>query len=145
MKVQRVEQRALGRADCGVACVAMLAGCRYEDALLALGFEGQQRQCYTRHHHVIRALVKLGCVVQRKKFTTWQQMAGPAIVAVNHTRRGKYWHWVVWAEHTIWDPRPNQLREAHDVRGMRGRGWYVLLIQRDHEDVESLANSKDGQ
>ena len=135
MEIQRVEQRANGRADCGVACVAMLAGCSYEQALTALGFEGQQRQFYTRHRHLMNALSMLGCVVQRKKFVTWYQIAGPAIVAVNHTRRGKYWHWVVWVDYTILDPRPNRQRAPHDVSGMRGKGWYVLLKQRGHKEI----------
>ena len=145
MEIQRVEQRAIGRADCGVACVAMLAGCSYEQAFTALGFEGHQRQFYTRHRHLMRALEVLGCVVQRKKFVTWYQISGPAIVAVNHTRRGKYWHWVVWADYTILDPRPNRQRELLDVSGMRGKGWYVLLKQRGLRGVEGLGNFKDDQ
>lgn len=145
VEIERVEQRAIGRADCGVACVAMLAGCSYEQAFIAFGFAQHQRQFYTRHRHLMRALVLLGCTVQRKKFLTWYQIAGFAIVAVNHTKQGKYWHWVVWANQTILDPRPKRLREPHDVKGMRGKGCYVLLKQRSQGSFKSLSDFKDDQ
>src|SRR5512135_410729 len=101
--MKRVQQKSIEHADCGVACVAMLAGCSYRSAFSAFGFAERQRHFYTWHHHLISALEKLGCTVRRKRFRSWNKIDGKAIVAVDHTKSGN-WHWVAFDGEAILDP-----------------------------------------
>lgn len=124
MSMVRVQQKSIGHADCGVACVAMLAGCSYRQAFDIFGFAENQSEFYTRHHHLIRALKKLGCAVKRKRFRSWRGIRGRAIVAVNHTQNG-YWHWVAFDGEAILDPKPGRLERKTDLRGLHGKGVYL--------------------
>lgn len=124
--MKRVQQRSVQHADCGVACVAMLAGCSYQRAFKAFGFANDQRQFYTWHHHLISALEKLGCTVKRKLFSSWCNIEGRAIVAVDHTQGGD-WHWVAFDGAAILDPKPSRKGRKKDYRGKRGRGQYLLV------------------
>lgn len=122
--MKRVQQRSIEHADCGVACVAMLAGCSYHQAFEAFEFAGNQSEFYTRHHHLISALEKLGCAVKRKRFRSWREIRGRAIVAVNHTQDG-YWHWVAFDGEAVLDPKPGRPRRKKDLRGLHGKGVYL--------------------
>lgn len=124
--MRRVQQRSIEHADCGVACVAMLVGCSYRRAFRAFGFADNQREFYTRHHHLISALEKLGCAVKRKRFRSWREIHSRAIVAVNHTQ-DRYWHWVAFDGEAIFDPRPDRLGRKTDLRGLKGEGYYLLM------------------
>lgn len=119
--MKRIQQKSMEHADCGVACVAMLAGCSYQQAFDAFGFAKNQGEFYTRHHHLISALEKLGCAVKRKRFSSWRGIKGAAIVAVNHKKDG-CWHWVAFDGKAILDPKPTRLVRKMDYRGLRGRG-----------------------
>lgn len=125
--MKRVQQQSLGRADCGVACVAMLAGCSYQRAFKAFNFAEGQRQFYTWHHHLIGALEELGCTVKRRKFRSWREIDGQAIVAVDHTKYGD-WHWVVFDGEAILDPKPKRAGRKKDYRGKKGKGHYLLVV-----------------
>lgn len=124
--MRRVNQRSIEHADCGVACVAMLAGCSYQQAFEVFGFAENQSEFYTRHHHLISALEKLGCAVKRKRFRSWREISNRAIVAVNHRQDG-YWHWVAFDGEAILDPRPDRLGRKTDLRGLRANGQYLLV------------------
>lgn len=128
--MKRVQQQSIEMADCGVACVAMLAGCSYRQAFEAFDFADNQSQFYTRHHHLISALEKIGCAVIRKRFRSWRAIRGRAIVAVNHrhSQKIRYWHWVVFDGEVILDPKPNRKERKTDLRGLRGDGQYLLQI-----------------
>lgn len=120
-----VQQQSIEHADCGVACVAMLAGRSYQQAFEVFGFAENQSEFYTRHHHLISALEKLGCAAKRKRFRSWRVIRGRAIVAVNHTQDG-YWHWVAFDGEAILDPKPGKTGRKTDLRGLRGMGLYIV-------------------
>jgi ABC-type bacteriocin/lantibiotic exporter with double-glycine peptidase domain len=122
--MKRVQQQSIAQADCGVACVAMLAGCSYQHAFDVFSFSKDQSQFHTRHHHLISALEKLGCVVKRKQFCSWRAIRGRAIVAVNHTQNGN-WHWVAFDGEAILDPKPGRMSRKTDFRGLIGKGVYI--------------------
>ena len=124
--MKRVQQRSIKHADCGVACVAMLAGCSYRRAFEAFGFAEDQSVFFTRHHHLIDALEKLGCAVKRKRFFSWREMSGRAIVAVNRSQDG-YWHWVVFDGEAIFDPLPGKAERKTDLWGLQSRGVYLVV------------------
>lgn len=126
--MKRVQQRSIEHADCGVACVAMLAGSTYKKAFEAFGFVDDQHEFYTRHHHLNSALEALGCKVKSKLFRSWHEIGGPAIVAVNHTQDGRYWHWVAFDGEAILDPKPNRPGRKRDFRGIRGSGFYIAVL-----------------
>jgi len=125
--MKRVQQKSIEHADCGVACVAMLAGCSYRHAFNAFSFENDLDEFYTLHHHLISALEKLGCEVKRKRFRSWCEIKGLAIVAVNHKKDG-CWHWVAFDGEAILDPEPGRSGRKRDFRGLRGKGIYLKCI-----------------
>jgi hypothetical protein len=124
--MKRVQQRSIKHADCGVACVAMLAGCSYRRAFEAFGFAEDQSVFFTRHHHLIDALEKLGCAVKRKRFFSWREIRGRAIVAVNRSQNG-YWHWVAFDGEAVLDPLPGKAGRKTDFPGLLGIGQYLLI------------------
>ena len=124
--MKRVQQKSIEHADCGVACVAMLAGCSYQQAFKAFGFAENQGEFYTRHHHLISALEKLGCAVKRKRFSSWCGIHGQAIVSVNHSQDG-CWHWVVFDGEAILDPKPGRTGRKMDLRGVKGKGILLAI------------------
>ena len=103
-----------------VACVAMLAGCSYQHAFEAFGFV--EIQFYTRHHHLISALEKLGCAVKWKRFCSRRVIRGHAIVAVNHMQY-RYWHWVAFVGEEILDLKPGRSGRKMDLRGCEVREY----------------------
>ena len=126
--MERVQQRSILLADCGIACVAMLAGCSYDEARKALGFAKDEEEFYTRHHDLRDGLKKLGCTMKYKRFQSWRKIQGKAIVAVNHTRNGLYWHWVAFDGEAILDPIPSRPGRKTDFRGLLGKGLYLVLM-----------------
>lgn len=126
--MERVRQRSVKHADCGVACIAMLAGCSYKQALDALEFSEGTKEFYTWHTDLFNALGKLGCSVKKRKFVSWREIEGCAIVAVNHNRDGRYWHWVVFDGEAILDPKPSRPERKTDLRGLHGKGMYFAKV-----------------
>jgi|SRR3989338_6723346 len=126
--MERVRQRSVKHADCGVACIAMLAGCSYDGALEALEFADDAEEFYTWHVDLFNALGKLGCAVKKRKFISWREIEGCAIVAVNHTKNGRYWHWVVFDGEAILDPKPSRPERKADLRGLHGKGMYFARV-----------------
>jgi len=123
--MRRVQQQSFEHADCGVACVAMLASCSYQQAFEVFGFAEDQSVFFTRHHHLISALEKLGCAVKRKQFRSWREISGCAIVAVNRSQDG-YWHWVAFDGEAVIDPLPGKAGRKTGFLGLRGAGQYLL-------------------
>lgn len=125
-KIRYMRQRS--ESDCGVACVAMVAGVTHRQAFEMFGFHNGEEVFYTRHSQLIDALEKLGCVVQRKVFRSWRKIPGCAIVPVNHRKNRKYFHWVVFDGEAILDPNPDRPERQRNFRRYRAKGWYLLLI-----------------
>lgn len=108
--------------------MAMLAGCSYDGALEALEFADDAEEFYTWHTDLFNALGKLGCAVKKRKFVSWRKIGGRAIVAVNHTRDRRYWHWVVFDGEAILDPKPSRPGRKTDLRGLHGKGMYFVRV-----------------
>lgn len=111
-QLKRVPQRDWEHGDCGLACVAMLAGVPYEDALAAfrnLAGEATTKSFYTNHRQVEAMLHSLGVATERIRFRSWRAIGTHAIVKVNVKKSGN-WHWVVFdhgrAVPTVHDPKP---------------------------------------
>jgi hypothetical protein len=106
----------------------MLAECSYDEALKALEFADDAEEFYTWHTDISNALGKLGCTVKKRKFGSWRKMRGHAIVAVNHTKDGRYWHWVAFDGEAILDPKPSRPGRKIDLRGLHGKGMYFARV-----------------
>lgn len=124
--MKRIEQKSLELGDCGVACVAMLAGCSYEVAKEALDFGCDDSDLRTRHDALLKAFSQLGCQISEHDFTSWRAIEGEAVVAVNHTKDGDSWHWVAFDGSAILDPKPNYPTRRTEFRGIRGKGIYFV-------------------
>lgn len=93
-----VRQRA--RDDCGIACLAMVAGVTYERAAdvfaaLNIGRRGTRRSNYAG---LVLATHALGLHGHRRPWRGWATVEGVAILKIPHPK-GQNWHWVV-AERT---------------------------------------------
>lgn len=126
-KLRRVRQRT--KSDCGVACVAMIARVRYREAFSAFGFSEHEKRFYTNHGQLVAALENLGCEVQRKKFSSWQNIPGCAIVPVNHRCNRRNFHWVVYDGKFVLDPNPKRKPRVKSFERYRASGWYLLFVQ----------------
>lgn len=126
MTIRRVRQRY--RSDCGVACVAMLAGVQYWQAFDAFEFSEEGNGFYTGHGHLVEALEKLGCQVIRKRFTSWEDVPGSAILPVNHRCNRCNFHWVVYDGREILDPYPTRPSRQKATKRYRASGWYLLAL-----------------
>jgi hypothetical protein len=98
-----------GDMDCGIACVAMLAGVGYFEALEAFNDKESAVEKGNLAPTLRDALIKLGHQPAKRltKFRGYDVLENDAILKVNPYTKGADWHWVVWdAERTrILDPR----------------------------------------
>lgn len=134
--IRRVRQRK--GSDCGVSCVAMVAGVSYQKAFNAFGFMKGQKTFYTSHKKLEEALSKLGCEVQRRRFVSWDDISGCAILPVNHRCKRLNFHWIVFNGTDVLDPNPKRpSRQKYFVR-YRASGNYVL-VTKPRSDVSTLS------
>lgn len=129
--IRRVRQRK--RSDCGVACVAMIAGVSYQEAFDVFCFDDGEKYFYTRHSHLVEALESLGCEVQRKWFSSWQDVAGRAIIPVNHRCNRRNFHWIVYDGKTVLDPNPERPSREKRLARYRASGWYLLAVDQSEK------------
>lgn len=115
--MKTIEQR--DGNDCGVACVAMLAGVKYKVAHAVIYPEGRSRKTRTKDLH--DALVELGrkpLATRRKPFGSKKlaDLETDALVFVE-IRKIEAKHWVVWdaAKKKVRDPYPT--KEGFDRLG----------------------------
>lgn len=134
-KIRRVRQRK--KSDCGVACVAMVAGVSYRKAFDAFGFDAGQNTFYTSHKKLEEALGKLGCAVQREMFTSWDTILGSAILAVNRRCNRRNFHWIVFNGKVVLDPNPKRPSRQKSFTRYRASGSY-LLVTKSNCDVSAF-------
>ena len=102
--MKRVPQRT--QTDCGVACVAMLAGVPYEEARAAFKF--RHRNQITSTKDCIKALRRLGVLVADRLRPLGpdpvETLTCRALLKTN--KRRTCWHWTVYdpASRSIIDP-----------------------------------------
>jgi ABC-type bacteriocin/lantibiotic exporter with double-glycine peptidase domain len=105
--MKKVVQRK--RTDCGVACVAMVAGVTYSEAHKALGEVSQRR---TQVADLRKALRKLGIGLGHRSVPiSPEKLSGLPFDCLLKTRPGPKsgnWHWMVWNSRLkeIFDPLP---------------------------------------
>jgi len=140
IKIRRIQQKSTEKADCGIACVAMVTGKSYSDVFSELSHKDKDGEYYTRHQDLIKVIKKLGkgavLKVEQKRFNEYKSISGLAIVAVNKRkeRKGRYWHWIVFNGEGrvpyILDPKPGKYGKITDFRGLRAFGNYIQIIYR---------------
>ena len=130
--MRRITQKDYEAGDCGIACAAMIAGCTYDSAhkkALNLGLLRPDKTYYTSHADLERLLLKLGVKCQRRRFASLREVAVPAIVKVNPSQGGKYWHWIVLTsragKYVLLDPNPDRPGRIESFRGYKGGGFYL--------------------
>lgn len=102
------------------------SGVSYQQAFDAIGFSEEHKQFYTTHTCLTNALRKLGVSVMWRKFRSWHDIPGLAIVAVNHRRNRRYFHWVIFDGAAILDPSPKgKLKKS--IR-YRASGRYLHVV-----------------
>jgi hypothetical protein len=92
--VRRLKQKT--KTDCGVACVAMLAGVSWAKARDAL-FDKAARTFWTQKDDMINALGHLGVTVSKRLVVCKHpdRLQVDALLRTNILANGN-WHWAVW-------------------------------------------------
>lgn len=111
-----------------MACVAMIARVRYWEAFNAFGFADDETRFYTSHGQLVEALKNLGCEVKRKKFSSWENVPGCAILPVNHRCNRQNFHWIVFDGRSVRDPNPKRPSRVKRFERYRASGWYLLSV-----------------
>ncbi len=133
MKIKRIEQRKSSKGDCGVACVAMVLGQKYE--LIESVFHQRQLvdengDYYTFHKDLVGVIEEFEVTANRKVFRSWSKVETPAIVKIN-LRKGNFWHWVVLdeidGEKVMYDPKPGLPDQIRSFKGKIGSGQYLKI------------------
>ncbi len=92
--------------DCGVACLAMLAGITYHKAyttMTLLGYDKSPRPMATNYKQIEHSLAQHALATKRVKWLGWEAFHGLGLLKVP-TRypappQEKHWHWVVAEKH----------------------------------------------
>lgn len=101
-RIAKVMQQ--GHTDCGVACLAMVAGIPYGKAKAAFDANGLserrgRKPAYASNFkELIGALAAVGVVARRRIFSGWAGLTGMSIMKTNVRSNGD-WHWVVAFPH----------------------------------------------
>ena len=131
---RRIRQRY--KSDCGVACVAMVARVNYSTSFGAFSFSKDRKTFYTSHNKLEDALKVLGFQVHLKKFRSWDDISGSAIIPVNHRCHGRNFHWVVYDRKAILDPNPNRPARQKALSRYRSSGWYLQVNIKGSDDAK---------
>ena len=89
-------------ANCGLACVAMIAGCSFSKVrklALEMGY-GKDGIFYTDASDLRKLGSRVGITFARRKrkFKCWDTIPHRSVVAINYKedeKENQYWHWVV--------------------------------------------------
>jgi ABC-type bacteriocin/lantibiotic exporter with double-glycine peptidase domain len=92
----------MDHTGCGVACIAMLAGCSYlrVKKVAVKKFEYNNPEFYTTTGQLRKLAKTFGVRIiskRRKRFKDWDLLPDIAILSINSKENNKYWHWVVFA------------------------------------------------
>ena len=109
-----VKQR--GKTDCGVACLAMLCGVKYEDANRAIPWRREGCLHGTSTKQLVDGAKKLGFKTDGGRlkvvkaapgkatdYNIWWKIADNSLVKIPQPGYND-WHWVVWRDGLIYDP-----------------------------------------
>jgi hypothetical protein len=119
--VKYIRQKA--QTDCGIACLAMLAGVSYPKAKALLFGPSHNATCYTTKDEMRDALRYFGVITSKRlvRCKRLDRLGRDALLRTNVLNNGN-WHWVVWdaAQGRILDPLPYK-------RGLRPYSGLVVL------------------
>ena len=131
-----INQKEYNKGDCGIACISTITQINYsiiKSAFIEEKIFTKNGPFYTKHSDIIKILSKFGYSTKRKLFKSWKDIEGTAIVKINTSQNGYYWHWVILhKEHKnskgiILDPKPQFKESITHFRGRRGSGQYILI------------------
>ena len=97
-RTRLVRQRE--RSDCGVACLAMVAGIDYLEALdtfEGLGYADKKSRLATNFSELAAALSRHGLAARLKRWRGWDEFSGLGILKTRASDWSSHgpWHWVV--------------------------------------------------
>lgn len=128
--MKRIQQKSIRKADCGIACVAMVTNNSYASANAKLMYLNKDGEHYSRHKDLISAINELGFSAKLKRFKGFRKIYSRAIVATNIRQDGR-WHWVVINGEIdppyIYDPKPGKPGKITDFRGLNCFGNYLEI------------------
>lgn len=106
MHLRHVRQRNKS-SGCGPACVAILAGVGFDQAVRAIWGRDQKTGLYTDYGQLRLALKKLGVRAARGlRSASFASAPGVYIYGCQRNKTKDYWHWVVYDGRTqrLYDP-----------------------------------------
>lgn len=130
--MKRIQQEH--RTGCGIACVAMLSGTTYAQALdiakEILFLDKSVRTFYTSSAQLQKLLLAMNVPAQKgRSVRKWTSISDTAIVAINHNIKNDSWHWVVFRreQNTEYVLDPQSKREVRtDFDCMRLRSFIPI-------------------
>jgi hypothetical protein len=132
MKIRHVFQK--DDTGCGIACVAMLTGFKYEDVkkkIIEEGFFSTDTNDWSTSFKDITSILDIYSYkpCRKRRFKKWNQIpAKLAIASTNYDRKG-VWHWVIFVRDIhgffIYDPG----KPCKRIRDLRGKmcGYFVEI------------------
>lgn len=133
-----INQQEYHKGDCGIAVIATLTQIDYKivkQVFVNKRIFPENGLYHTQHKDLITVLNHFGYFTNRKKFKSWKDIEGTAIIKVNLTKEG-YWHWVVYHKSEeekrglIFDPKPWVTEPISHFRGRIGSGQYIQVRQK---------------
>jgi ABC-type bacteriocin/lantibiotic exporter with double-glycine peptidase domain len=130
--MKRVKQKH--ENDCGIACIAMIAGVSYREALKAayqdyLSDDWNRKDFRLGQKEIRAALDNFGLKLGRKVRTTdWNKVPDRALAAIRYEPEINEWHWVVHirdsADRFVLDPRKTIRKERRTDFQVMTLAWY---------------------
>jgi hypothetical protein len=126
------------RTGCGVAAVATLAGVTYRQAQATargLNISATDERLWSSSGYVRRLLARYGIQSSagRTKFTSWERLPSPALLAIKwHRRQNRaFWHWVVFWRGpqgpVVLDPRRSLRTNRRTDFGRIKPKWFIRV------------------
>lgn len=129
-----VKQRR--KMDCGVACLATLAGKSYEDTNDAF-VEATGKTASKGYYQVdvVNAAARLGVELERKRKGTYDLSDTVGILGVGETNAWD--HFVVLHNGTVYDAEDDAIYDVDEYLAIHGYQPWSVLIQKEPEGLQS--------
>ena len=135
-KVRRVTADTDKDASCGLACIAMIAGCSLPEVrklALEMGY-GKGGTFYTDASDLRKLASRVGVTFARRKrkFKNWNEVPHQSVVAINYKKDSNEWHWVVLVREDnhphVLDPNRCRSEWRTDFGRMKNVKWYLPVV-----------------
>ena len=125
-------------ASCGLACVAMIAGCslsKVRKLALEMGY-GKDGTFYTDASDLRKLASCVGVTFARRKrrFRSWDEIPHRSVVAINYKEDSNEWHWVVFVRQdnhcSVLDPNQSLKsgKRTDFGRMKKNAKWYLSVV-----------------